>query len=123
MAYVSDSSGRYEVYARRMDGDDEVWRISTEGGRGPYWSKSGRELFYVDLASRMMAVPTTMGASLSVGEPMALFPTTLDESSGRQYDVSPDGQRFLLNQSAATATNPIIVVRDWGPEIERMLGK
>ena len=122
LAYASDASGRDEVYVRRLEGEGQVWRVSTDGGSTPLWRRDGRELFYVDQASRIVAVTTSLGASFSSGDPVVLFRSNLDESGGRQYDVSADGQRFLLNRRAATATKPIVVVRDWGPEIERMLG-
>ncbi len=122
LAYASDASGRDEVYVRRLEGEGQVWRVSTDGGSTPLWRRDGRELFYVDQASRIVAVTTSLGASFSSGDPVVLFRSNLDESGGRQYDVSADGQRFLLNRRAATATKPIVVVRDWGPKIEKMLG-
>jgi Tol biopolymer transport system component len=119
LAYVSDVSGREEVYVRRMGGDEEVWKISTEGGIAPLWRRDGRELFFLDPANRLQAVATTLGSSFSAGAPEVLFVADLDEGGGRQYDASPDGQRFLLNRGAVPSTRPIVVVLGWAAEIGR----
>ena len=109
LAYVSDSTGRTEIYVRAL-GSGEEWRVSREGGTAPVWRQDGRELFYRDLRGFIMAVPTTLGATFTMGEPRELFSGQLDDaSSGRQYDVTADGQRFLVNRSKETVQHPIVV--------------
>jgi len=122
VAYVSDSTGRDEVYVRPSDGAANVWRISTEGGTGPNWRDDGRELYYVDPASRIQAVETKLSPAFSAGPAVNLFNARLEEG-GRQYDVAPGGQRFLLNQRAASPDNPIVVVLGWAGEIEANLAR
>jgi len=120
--YVSDTTGRDEVYVRRIDGEGGTWRVSSDGGTAPVWRKDGRELFYIDLSERLNAVSTTLGSSFSFRPAEPLFTAGLDEGTGgRQYDVSADGQRFLLNRGAKPATNPIVVVHGLAKEIERLL--
>jgi dipeptidyl aminopeptidase/acylaminoacyl peptidase len=124
LAYVSDASGRDEVYVRRLAGGDEVWRISTDGGSAPLWRRrDGRELYFIDPGNRLRAAGVTLGASFSASTPVVLFTANLDESGGRQYDASPDGERFLLNRGAPTSTNPIIVVLGWGGTLARDLDR
>ena len=69
----------------------------------------GRELFYIDSRGFFVAVPTTLGATFSMGAREILFEGLLDVTSGRQYDVTADGQRFVLNRPEKTEEHPIIV--------------
>ena len=97
MAYGSNESGRYEIYVRPYPGPGGKWQISTDGGTEPVWNPKGHELFYRD-AQKMMAVEYSVQPSFSVGKPKMLFegPYVLTPRSFPDYDVSPDGQRFLM---------------------------
>jgi serine/threonine-protein kinase len=99
MAYASDESGRFEVYVRPYPGPGGKWQISTEGGRGPIWSRKGEELFYTH-GERMMVVPVGTEPSFSAGTPRQLFEFPFMRTVGpwADYDVSPDGQLFLMTQ-------------------------
>jgi Tol biopolymer transport system component len=72
MAYTSDESGRWEVYAQPYPGPGGKWQISTDGGTEPVWNPVGRELFYRS-GNRMMAVPVTLQPGFSAGKPVAMF--------------------------------------------------
>lgn len=123
-AYVSDAGGRDDVYVRRADGQGEVWRVSSEGGQAPSWRRDGRELFYVNAAGRLRAVPTALGASFSAGDAQDLCDVGFDRYyGGRQYDVAPDGRRILLNRGTPPATSPIVVVLGLGRELARATGR
>ena len=111
LAYVSDSTGRVEVYVRALD-SGEQWRVSKAGGFAPKWRGDDRELFYVDSRGYFVAVPTTLGATFTMGTPEVLFEGLLDAEAGRQYDVTADGQRFILNRPEKTEEQPIIVTID-----------
>ncbi len=114
LAYGSDVTGQQEVYVRRLDGTGAPIRVSSSGGGQPLWRRDGRELFYVSAAPELVAVAVTPGDPPQFGRPESLFPTRFEETSDRQYDASPDGQRFVVNQPAATAVvPPIIVTSDW----------
>src|SRR5262249_11514156 len=99
------------------------WQISTEGGREPVWNSNGRELFYRS-GSKMMALEVDTKSGLSLGTPRMLFegpylptPTVLPD-----YDVSPDGQRFLMLkpvESQTSAPTQINVVLNWLEELKR----
>jgi eukaryotic-like serine/threonine-protein kinase len=94
------------------------WQISTAGGSQPVWRADGKEIFYVAPDGMMMAVAVESGENFSrPGAPKPLFQTRLVETSPwdtRQYDVTPDGQRFLLNQRSPDSPDaPITVVFNW----------
>jgi serine/threonine protein kinase len=115
LAYVSDESGKWEVYVQRFLSPGAKWRISTTGGNQPQWSHNGQELFYVASDQKLMAVPVQTGSSLNPGPPKQLFQVhTAADFFGTEYDVSADGQRFLVNTLVGEkASEPLTVVFNW----------
>ena len=123
MAYMSNESGRREIYVQPYPGPGGKWQISTDGGMEPVWNPNGRELFYRS-GDTMMAVEVTTQPSFSAGRPRVLFdagqylatPLTFPN-----YDVSPDGQRFLMlkNTEQEHATTQINVVLNWLEELKQ----
>ena len=96
LAYVSDESGRREVYVRRFPEGQQRWQVSSDGGIEPRWSKHGREIIYRD-RGWFRAVPVEPGAELRVGGVDSLFAGNYALSGVRaQYDVSADGSEFLV---------------------------
>jgi serine/threonine-protein kinase len=124
LAYISDESGRPETYVQPYPGPGGKWQISTEGGTEPVWSRNGRELFYRS-GNKMMAVETTTQSGFSAGKPRMLFEgqylTSVFPQPGVAYDVSPDGQRFLMVKETETgrSTAQIIVVLNWLEELKQ----
>jgi serine/threonine-protein kinase len=122
LAYVSDESGRFEVYVQPYPGPGGKWQISTEGGTEPVWNPAGRELFYRS-GNRMMAVPVTLQPSFSAGKPVTMFegPWLPSPSNVVDYDVSRDGQRFLMLKPADQdeGARQIVVVQNWLEELKR----
>ena len=128
LAYESNESGRFEIYVRPypqvMAGR---WQVSTGGGTEPAWTRGGRELVYLDGAMHLMAVPVEATEStFRLGAPVALVTTPHAGStySSRSYDVSPDGQRFLMVKELATETptlRSLVVVENWTEELKRLL--
>jgi serine/threonine-protein kinase len=122
LAYISDESGRFEIYAQPYPGPGGKWQISTEGGSEPLWNPNGRELFYRS-GDKIMAVEIITQPSFSAGKSKVLFggsyqptPATLTN-----YDVSPDGQRFLMlkpSEQAQAAPTQINVVLNWFEELK-----
>jgi Tol biopolymer transport system component len=122
LAYISNESGRYEIYVQAFPGPGGKWQISTEGGTEPAWNRNGRELFYRN-GDKMMAVDIATLPSFSVGKPKILFEGRYDLAPfpSTNYDVSPDGQRFLMvkpSEQEAAATQ-IIVVQNWFEELKQ----
>ena len=126
MAYLSDESGRIEVYVRPFPGPGGKWQISTEGGQGIVWSSKGNELFY-RAGAKMMAVDIQTQPTFSAGKPRLLFeaPKAAVQPRaglGGDYSVSPDGQRFLMvrpREQAQASLTQINVVMNWFEELKR----
>jgi serine/threonine protein kinase/Tol biopolymer transport system component len=122
LAYISNESGRHEIYVQPYPGPGGKWQISTEGGTEPAWNPNGRELFYRS-GAKMMAVDIVTQPGLAAGKPRVLFEGKYEPSpaTSPNYDVSPDGQRFLMlkrseQQEAATQIN---IVLNWFEELKR----
>ena len=120
-------AGRREIYVRPFPQVDRGrWQISTAGGTRSAWARNGRELFYLDESNTLIAVPVqTSGATFSAGKPAKVFDAKYAEPfPSRQYDVSPDGQRFLVlkdspasDQNATSAS--MVVVLNWLEELKQ----
>jgi len=120
IAYESNESDRSEIYVQRFPSPEGKVRISTNGGAQIRWSRDGKELFYVALDGRLMAVPIQFvadGHTINPGAPVPLFAThlggALQAAARQQYMVSPDGKRFLMNTIAEETAPPITVVLNW----------
>jgi len=102
LAYASDESGRAEVFVRPFPDTKLAKRqVSTGGGLQPRWSRDGRELFFVDDASAMIAVPVIPGAAFSTGEPKRLFNAVAYTVRTTSFDVAPDGRFLMVRQIGA----------------------
>lgn len=116
VAFVSEETGRPEVYVTRFDKPGEKWRISTEDGNFPRWSSDGRELFYLTADRAVMTVQIKVGSDFEAGKPTQLFKT---DPLARDYDVTADGQRFLFIASApGTQLLPFAVVLNWMSDLK-----
>jgi Tol biopolymer transport system component len=121
IAYQSDESGRAEIYVQRFPDRGNKWQISTNGGSQIRWRRDGRELFYVALDGRLMAVAIGVSSNAQapeVGTPVALFAPPLGGAvqqgdSRHQYMVASDGQRFLVATVTEEANTPITVILNW----------
>ena len=121
MAYDSDESGRVEVYAQSFpDPQRKRWKVSPTNGSEPMWTQSGRELVYRK-GDTVMAVSIDLQNGRS-GPPRALFAGSYPDNPGwtrpRSYDVTPDGERFLMTKLPAGLPRPRInVVLNWFDEL------
>lgn len=115
LAYDSDESGTWQTYVTSFPVADQKRQISTSGGNQPRWRQDGKELYYLDPDGKLMAVDITAGAKIDSGIPRELFDTELNVSRTiDQYDVTADGQRFLvLKPVSETTPTPITVVVNW----------
>jgi eukaryotic-like serine/threonine-protein kinase len=120
VAYVSDQSGRQEVYVRSFP--IEVagkWQISFEGAKQPRWRKDGKELFYLTLDKKLMSAEIKTTNGFEVGTPRLLFetevaPDLLNGWNSRQYFPADNGQRFLINKIVNNTTpSEITVLLNW----------
>jgi len=114
IAYQSDETGRSEVYVRAFPDGEKKWRLSSDGGIMPAWRGDGAELYYVSLDQKMMAVAVTPGPDFEAAPPSLLFDAPVRIHATRQYDVTPDGQRFLLNRLVESdKIEPIALIQNW----------
>ena len=115
VAYESDESGRPEIYVRPFPGPGGKWQVSPGGGEEPHWSADGREIFYLDVAQNVVAVPVTTTANFRAGVPEVLFEARFFPTLQRnRFVATPDGQRFLtLSPMASQSNPPTTVVLNW----------
>ncbi len=116
LAYVSNESGQYEVYAVSFPEPTVRALISTRGGYQPAWSRDGRELYYVAPDKTLMSVPiSASGSEMRAGTPVALFKTGLTclSSCLTSFDVSPDGKRFLMVTADQQKPPEMTVISNW----------
>jgi eukaryotic-like serine/threonine-protein kinase len=126
LAYASAESGRSEIYVRPFPCvDSGRWQVSTAGGTRPAWARSGRELFYLDESNTLTSVVvSTSGPTFSAGSPAKVFDTKYVESNpSRHYDVSANGQRFLMIKDTATGDpnatpTSMVAVLNWFEELK-----
>lgn len=120
IAYTSTESGSPEVYVASLSEPGNRHRISVDGGTTPRWRRDGRELYYASADSRsIFAVPIEAGPTFKPGTPTRLLsigavPAMRDRARNVVYDVTPDGQRFLVTVPAGElASSRITVVLNW----------
>jgi Tol biopolymer transport system component len=123
LAYSSDESGRREIYVQPYPpGPGGKWQISTDGGQEPVWNPEGGELFYRSL-KKIMAVDIDTESGFAPGAPRLLFegPYLPTAASFPFYDVTPDGERFLMLKPVETEASPthINVVLNWFEELKQ----
>ena len=123
LAYQSDESGREEMYVRPFPGLGGKVQISTEGGVQPVWARNGRELFYRN-GDKMMAVAIQTRPTFVAAKPKLLFEGHYEMGIYvlHNYDVSPDGQRFLMIKASEQEPAPtqLNVVLNWSDELRRL---
>ena len=124
VAYASNETGKWEIYVTSFPEPRGKWQVSTGGGEQPRWRGDGKELFYLSSDDKMMAAPVTTGANFDASTPVALF-----QAAPRQpvpiydlfvYDVSRDGQRFLIITEVKQAESaPISIVLNWTAKLNK----
>jgi serine/threonine-protein kinase len=129
LAYESDNSGTFQIYVRPFPNvGGGQWQVSTAGGRQPLWARSGKELFYFGSDGALLRVSVEgSGTTWNAATPMKLLEGRYytGTGSGRAYDVSLDGQRFLMIKSpgtdASATPSALIVVQHWDEELKRLV--
>ncbi|MBD3217883.1 MAG: protein kinase [candidate division Zixibacteria bacterium] len=123
IAYQSDESGRSEVYVRELSGSGGKWQVSADGGFQPLWRADGKELYYSNLNWDLMAVDVVTDAETFQAEiPKKLFNKRYNTAGIRQkrYDVSAEGQKFLMNVALNKKSNAdMAVVLNWDSELKQ----
>jgi tRNA A-37 threonylcarbamoyl transferase component Bud32 len=122
MAYMSDESGRDEIYVVPFPNVASAkWPISTQGGEEPLWSHSGHEIFYRDGAGNLVSLAVHTSPTFSAGATTTLFPARAYAANNarREYDVSADDKRFIFIRAVGGAVaDKLIVVENWFEELK-----
>jgi eukaryotic-like serine/threonine-protein kinase len=114
VAYVSDESQRAEVYVARFPGAGGKRQISVAGGITPRWRRDGKEIFYLGPDAKVMSAAVTVkGDALEAGEVRPLFGRVALATTAYHYDVSADGQRFLIVPPPQASPGGVTVVQNW----------
>jgi serine/threonine protein kinase len=115
MAYVSNDSGRNQVYITPFPGGGAKWQVSKDGGSSPKWRGDGKELFYLDNSDSIIAVDLTVsGNAIDLGVPRVLFQAVGIQRDYGPYDVTADGKKFLINSgNIAQGGEPLTLVQNW----------
>jgi Tol biopolymer transport system component len=116
MAYASNESGRSEIYVEPVPGPGGRRQISIEGGAQPRWVRNGREIIYRN-GTKVMSVPVQLRPEFQPGKAVELFDRKFDAGAAvAGYDVSPDGQTFVMTRSERDNPTEIRVVIGWSIE-------
>ncbi|HMA17542.1 MAG TPA: hypothetical protein VKS03_03800, partial [Thermoanaerobaculia bacterium] len=117
VAYVSDESGRKEVFVASFADPSRRIRVSSDGGSQPRWSRDGRELFFVSKSETMMAVSIEPSTGVPTSVPRRLFDApiayALDSHAPLKYDVSPDGRFLIVVRASRKPPPPLVLVLNW----------
>jgi hypothetical protein len=123
VAFVSSIAGKSEVYVQAFDGGDQPrvygdrHRISSGGGTIPRWRGDGKELFFVSGDNRVMATAIKVDPAFYAGDPVPLFrlrsPVAVLATSALGFDVSRDGQHFLVGVMDSAGSQPLTVIVNW----------
>ena len=111
LAYISDESGRYQVYVRPFpEAGEAKWQVSTAGGFTPRWAPDGRTLYYRSAAGEMIAVDLPPSSTFVPGERRVLFQLTDIVGAESSWDVTPDGERFVMIRSRGLGSDSELVM-------------
>jgi eukaryotic-like serine/threonine-protein kinase len=121
IAYSSGESGRYEIYVAPFPGPGGKWQVSNGGGYQPRWRRDGSEIFYLAGDDKLMVAEVNgKGASFDVAAVKPLFNTAALQGYGPTYDVTADGQRFLIDSGPEhEITEPLTVVVNWTAGVKK----
>ena len=125
MVYVSNDTGRNEVYVRQFPGPGGKWQISSEGGTEPLWSRNGRQLFYRH-GRQILLCDVQVGTGFSAGKPRLVLdqPGYWDSMPIRCWDLSPEGLRFVMVKLGERKPQPLtemVLVQNWFEELKHLV--
>jgi eukaryotic-like serine/threonine-protein kinase len=122
LAYESEETGKDEIFVVPFPSLSSKWQVSTAGGEQVMWSHDGKELFYVAPDRKLMVVAVdTAGGTFKAALPRELFATSITgvHHVFLQYDVAPDGQKFIINTALEQGVEPITVYANWQSELKK----
>jgi serine/threonine protein kinase len=126
VAYMSQQSGRFEVYVTAFPGGGARWQVSANSGGEPRWSTDGQTLYFVTLSGQLMAASVDGSSSqFTVKDVKPLFPVNLfvGPRISWGFDVAADGKRFLINSAGEAEVPRLVLVTNWTPETAKEFGR
>jgi hypothetical protein len=125
LAYVSDRSGRDEIYAESFPGGGNRVQVSVDGGREVVWSRDGSRVFYRALDGWMMAAHVARGATLQVSRRERLFDANPYHSNQflRMYDVGRDGRFLMLKYEDGGGRTDVVIIRNWVQQVRARMSE
>jgi serine/threonine-protein kinase len=127
MAFMSNETGRFEVFVVPFpNAADARWALSTSGGRTPLWSPAGDEIFFLDEDDNMVSVPVETEPTFTHGLPRVLFSAAnlaVAEYANHPYDVTADGQRFLMLEPVSANEDQLVVWQGFFEVLEEEVGR
>ncbi|HSY00578.1 MAG TPA: protein kinase [Acidobacteriaceae bacterium] len=116
-AYASNETGAWEIYVTTFPAGTGKWQVSRGGGGEPRWRADGKEMFYLSPTGMLIAVPVTLGDTFASGAPAPLFQVRgrapISSTDLFTYDVTRDGQRFLVNEYLKPPHNaPLVIIQN-----------
>ena len=119
VSFAASDTGRFEVYLKGVDAGSSRVTVSGGGGFAARWNRNGREMFYITFDRKVIAVPVRTTPTLQLGPPAALFSLPPD-AAWMDFDVSPDGQKFLaIVPETNPGALPLTVVANWPALLNR----
>jgi hypothetical protein len=122
VAYSSNESGRFEVFVMPFGGGAGKWQVSSQGGLQPLWRRDGKELFFWSADNTLMSAPITVsaaGVEIGAAQPLFRFNNPLGILGVvSPYDVSADGQCFVLISTPQQTPRPMTLVTNWTEELK-----
>jgi serine/threonine protein kinase len=122
LAYQSDETGKDEIFVVPFPSLSSKWQVSTNGGEQVIWRRDGKELFYMAPDRKLMALAVdTTGGTFKPGLPRELFTTSVTSVHHvfRQFDVTPDGRKFIINTALEQNLEPITVYANWEAALKK----
>ena len=125
LAYQSNDSGQVQIFVVPFPNvNTGRWQVSIGGGTRPLWARNGQELFYLTPDATLMSMPVARGTTWTPATPEKLIDAPYYGGTTRNYDVSPDGKRFLMIKQGGGDQTPaptsIVVVQNWPQELKRL---
>ncbi len=118
LAYASNESGQFEVYVTQFPAMDGKWQVSTDGGNLPAWSPTRDELYFIRGRTQMEVVEHSLESTVSFEAPRTLFEGDFHTGSGRTYDLTADGERFIvIYREGSSRRDRLHVVINWHREL------
>jgi Tol biopolymer transport system component len=123
IAYISDKSGRPEIYVRAFPSGDDEHKVSRDGGMAPRWRADGREIFFLSLNSYLMGAEIDVAKAFKVTNLEQLFQTDLSLVSGHPYAVARDGRFLMPVPVDRRGAPPITALLNWPSRISKPLAR